>query len=267
MMEVPMAQQSVPPREPEPGHKARGTAHATHEGPVGVIRLERPARANAYDAAMLDAIEAGLDGLLAGGDVVVLVVEAEGDGAFCGGADLDVLPSKGGPGTQRRASPEEALDLASQRIFDRIARAPVVSIAAVHGAAVGGGFELALACDLRVVGPKARFHLPETALGFIPSAGGCSRLSRLVGPARAKEVVLGGRDLDAATAVDWGLAALIATDPRAEARAWAGRIARRDPVAIRLAKLVIDRDDLSVGLSMERLAEAVLYARKQTTGS
>lgn len=224
------------------------------EGAVGILTLHRPERANAYDPDMLGLLAEGLVQFESDERVGAIVVEAAGEGAFCGGADLTRLAE---------ARPEDALDLESQRVFDQIARSPLVSVAAVHGAAVAGGFELALACDLRVLGPAARFHLPETALGLIPSAGGCTRLTRLLGPGRAREVILGGRALDAATAVEWGLASRLVKDPRADAIEWATRIATRDRVALKLAKLVIDSDQASVGLAMERLAEALLYARKK----
>jgi len=229
------------------------TVRLEREGAVAVLVLDRPERANAYDDAVLADLEATLDRVLADPGVGALVVEAAGDRAFCGGADLARVAE---------ARPEDALDLASQRVFDRIARAPLVSVAAVHGAAVAGGFELALACDLRVAGPAARFSLPETGLGILPSAGGCTRLVRLVGPARAKAVILGGVDLDAPTALSWGVVDRVVPDPRAEARAWAARIAGRDRVALRLAKQVIDLGDTAASLQAERVAEALLYARR-----
>jgi len=225
-------------------------AHVVDE--IGFLQLDRPARANAYDRAHLQALEEGLERLLTARPRA-LVVEALGEGAFCGGADLDELA---------QARPEDALDLRSQRVFDRLARAPVVSIAAVHGPAIAGGFELALACDLRVVGPKARFGLPETALGLIPSAGGTTRLTRLAGPAIARQVILAGQQIDAPTAVTWGLALALDPDPRARARALARELAARDPLALRLAKELIAGQDDSRGLQGERLAEALLYARR-----
>lgn len=226
--------------------------HHSQHGAVGVLTLDRPERAHAYDRAHLDALEAGLDALLAAG-VRALVVESTGPGPFCGGADLTELSS---------APPEAALDLRSQAVFDRIARAPVVSVAAVHGPAVAGGCELALACDLRIVGPAARFMLPETRLGLIPAAGGTTRLTRLLGPAIARQVILAGRIIDAPTALQWGLAMELDEDPRARARVLAADLATRDPVALRLAKELIAGDHAVRELSAERTAEALLYARR-----
>ncbi len=229
------------------------TVRLEREGAVAVLVLDRPERANAYDDAMLADLEAALAAALADPQVGALVVEAAGDRAFCGGADLARMAE---------ADPLDALDLRSQRVFDRLARAPLVSVAAVHGAAVAGGFELVLACDLRVASPAARFALPETGLGILPSAGGCTRLARTVGPARAKAVILGGVELDAVTALAWGLVDRVVPDPRAEARAWAARLAGRDRVALRLAKQVIDLPDPGASLQAERVAEALLYARR-----
>lgn len=229
------------------------TVRLSLEGPVARLLLDRPARANAYDAATLDALASCLD-QLEQAPARAILVESAGEGAFCGGADLAQMG---------RAEPLEALDLRSQLLFTRLARLPMVSVAAVQGPAVAGGFELALACDLRVAGPRARFSLPETALGIIPSAGGCTRLLAAVGPSRAREVILAGRELDGRTALAWGLVTAVADDPRAEARALAERIALRDPVALRLAKAVLDAEAPGDRLWMERLSETILYYRKR----
>ena len=218
---------------------------------IGLLTLDRPQKAHAYDRSHLQALRDGLEDLAR--SVSVVVIQSTGDRAFCGGADLSVIA---------QADPLQALDLFSQRVFNAIAASPLISIAAVHGAAVAGGCELALACDLRVLGPKARFSLPETGMGLIPSAGGCTRLTRLVGPGRAKEVILGGMSVDAPTALAWGLAGRVVDDPRAEALALAQRLAKRDPVALRLAKQIIDHDEDPRSLAAERLAEALLYSRR-----
>lgn len=220
---------------------------------VGLILLDRPEKAHAYDRAHLDALEAAVLDL--SGRVRALVVASTGQRAFCAGADLDEL---------RGADPLDALDLRSQRVFTVLARAPVVTVAAVQGPAVAGGCELALACDLRIVGPRARFTLPETALGIIPSAGGCTRLAHLVGASVAKQVILAGRALDADRAVSLGLALRVSDDPLEDALAIAAEVAKRDPVALRLAKQILDRGEDPGSLEAERVSEALLYARKQT---
>lgn len=217
------------------------------DGPLTTLLLDRPRKAHAYHPALLDELEAAVATL----STPVVVVGSTGDGAFCGGADLDAMKS---------ADPLSPLDLQSQRVFDALARSATVSIAAVQGAAIAGGCELALACDVRVVGPRARFALPETSLGILPTAGGCTRLPRLVGVARAKQMILLGYSIDAHRAVDWGLAAECADDPLARATTLARATAERDPVALRLAKQVLDGVD---SLGAERIAEALLYHRKR----
>ena len=220
-------------------------------GPVGILTLDRPQKAHAYDRAHLQSLASGFEALSQRADVIV--VQSTGDGAFCGGADLSQLG---------KADPLDALDLFSQRVFNDIARSPVVSIAAVHGPAVAGGCELTLACDLRIAGPNATFHLPETALGIIPSAGGCTRLTHLLGASRAKQVILGGKRVDAQTALQWGLVMELCEDPRGRAVELGQLVAKRDAVAQRLAKQIIDRGEERASLEAERVSEALLYARK-----
>lgn len=225
----------------------------SREGVVGQLILDRPKKAHAYDADMLNALLAGATSLAI--ECAVLVISSTGQRAFCGGADLQAMP---------HATPLDALDLRSQRVFTAIARLPCVVIAAVQGPAVAGGCELALACDLRVVGPRASFSLPETSLGILPSAGGTTRLARLVGASRAKGLILGGDRIDAAAALASGLAHRLADDPLIEALSWASAIAARDPAAQRLAKALLDADESAASLARERTAEAILYSRRPT---
>jgi len=217
----------------------------------GVLTLDRQDRANAYDRHHLDALESGF--LTLSETVQVVVIRAAGGGAFCGGADLREMQS---------ATPEDARNLRSQEVFNTIARSPTISIAAIDGAAVGGGCELALAADIRIVGAAARFRLPETSLGIIPAAGGCTRLKRLVGTSVAKQLILGGRTLSAESALRLGLAIQLADDPDQAAFALATELAERDPEALRLAKAVIDRTADEESLAAEREAQAQLYAKR-----
>ncbi len=227
--------------------------HSAISDGFGTLTLDRPERAHAYDRPHLIALRDAFRTLAE--SVSVVVIESTGDRAFCGGADLKAMAS---------AAPEDALDLLSQRVFAEIADSPAVSIAAVQGPAIAGGCELALACDLRIVGPRARFALPETALGLIPAAGGCTRLARLVGQSVARQVILAGSSISASQAVRWGLAhGDTQAAPRAAAYDLARSIAQRDPMALRLAKQVLGMDGRGPSLDAERLAEAVLYGRKQ----
>jgi len=212
------------------------------EGGLTRIQLNRPKRAHAYDRRMLEELDASISGR-------VVILYSGGDGAFCGGADLTELAE---------VHPLDALNLYSQALFDRLANHTAVSICVVHGAAVAGGCELALACDQRIAGPRARFRLPELELGLLPSGGGCTRLTALIGPGRAREVILTGRTIDAQTALTWGLVNELHDDPLARAEELARALLSLDAVALRMAKQVL----LAPSLEKERVAEALLYHRR-----
>lgn len=213
------------------------------QGALRWLQLDRPNKAHAYDRDMLEQLDAGLGGR-------VMVVSSTGERAFCGGADLDQMA---------HVRPLDALELYSQAVFDRLARHTAVSICAVQGAAVAGGCELALACDVRIAGPRARFSLPEVSLGLVPSAGGSTRLPAVVGPARAKEIILLGRSVDAETALAWGLVNEIHEDPVERALELGRSLLERDAVALRLAKQIL----VEPSLEKERIAEALLYQRRK----
>ena len=217
-------------------------------GAVGVIRLNRPAKANAYHQDMLDRLATAITELHG---VAVVVICATGK-SFCAGADLDEIAGK-----RARGDWQAALGLRSQAVFTALARAPFVSIASVQGAAIAGGFELALACDLRIVGPAARFSLPETRLGIVPSAGGLTRLARLCGVSVAKGVVLGGGTLNTDDALRIGLAHHAGDDEAA--MSWAQELADRDATAQTRAKERIDALESDLSLDLERAAQAGLY--------
>ncbi len=156
------------------------------------------------------------------------------------------------------------LDAEMQRLFDEIEAFEKPTIAAVNGFALGGGCELAMACDIRIAAEHARFGLPETTLSVLPAAGGTQRLARLVGTGRAIELILTGRFVDAAEALRIGLVTSVvpADGLAAEARRVAEQILAKGPLAVRLAKLVIRAGmdaDQRTGLVVERLAQALLY--------
>jgi enoyl-CoA hydratase/carnithine racemase len=215
---------------------------------LGWLILDRPERAHAYDRAHLDALADGVAALRE--KVAVVVVASSGEGAFCAGADLTEIAER---------TVEDVIDLRSQRTFDALATAPFVSIAAVQGPAVGGGFELALACDLRVVGPKASFRFPEIELGLLPAAGGLTRLSRAVGAARTKEIVWLARAIDGEAALGLGLATRAVDDARTGAADLGRELLSRDPVVLRLSKALVDAGASLVG---ERLAQGLLTRQK-----
>jgi enoyl-CoA hydratase/carnithine racemase len=219
-----------------------------------LVTLDRVERANAYTAAMLEDLRRGIEQARAEPAIMAAVVTGAGR-VFCAGADLDELGDK---------DERDALALRSRQVFDLWADAPWPTVAAIQGAAVGGGFELALACDLRLCGPAALFRFPELALGLVPAAGGIRRLVAELGPARAKEMILFGEQLDAETALRWGLVARVVDDPLAHAIELAGSMQGLDPMALRLAKMLIhERADTAHARPAEAIAQALLYARRK----
>jgi enoyl-CoA hydratase/carnithine racemase len=176
------------------------------------------------------------------------VVIAGSDEVFAGGADIKALAER---------SFDEALYHPAASFWRRVAAVKTPMIAAVSGWALGGGFELALACDLIVASETAEFGQPEITLGIIPGGGGTQRLARVLGKQRTMDLVLTGRRIDAVKAHDGGLVNVVTSKKKwlEEALELAQRIAKRPPIATRLAKQAIiaaDETSLSAGLEMER---------------
>ncbi len=204
-------------------------------GVVEVWTIDGEARRNAISRAMLKEFEEDLARVGRGGKVRVVVITGAGDKAFCAGADL-----------KERATLSESEVRAflerMRRALRALENADCVFIAAINGVALGGGTELALACDLRVAAPNAELGLTEVRLGIIPGGGGTQRLSRLIGPGRAKDLILTGRRVPAEEAFSLGLINRLA--PPGEllpvARALAQSIAEGAPLAIAAAKHAVD---------------------------
>jgi enoyl-CoA hydratase/carnithine racemase len=183
-------------------------------------------------------------------DAVKAVVVLGGDKVFAAGADISEFGDQ--EAAQRVAG-------AFRAAFDGLAAIPRPVIAAVNGFALGGGLELAMSCDLRIAGDKARVGQPEILLGIIPGAGGTQRLTRLVGPAKAKELVWSGRQVRADEALAMGLVDRVVPAAELEdaAVAWAGELASGAVVAMGLAKQAIDEGldgSLARGLDIEAAA-------------
>ncbi len=209
---------------------------------VAVLRIEN-GKVNALSSGLLDQLEGAAQALIDTPPGAVVVTG--GDRIFAAGADISEF---GGP--------DEARTIGSHflRALNAVADIPRPVIAAVSGVALGGGCELALACDLRVASDRARFGQPEILLGIIPGGGGTQRLPRLVGPARAKDLIWSGRQVDAAEALAIGLVDRVvpADEVFPSALEWAGELARGAVVAQGLAKRAIDRGlDVSVGSGLE----------------
>lgn len=212
-----------------------------------VVTLHRPEARNAISARMVAELHE-VCGLLER-DPRLLLLTGHG-GVFAGGADIAELLRRGR---------DEALQGINSRLFERVRGLPMPTLAAVDGWALGGGAELAYACDLRIAGPDAVFGNPEPGLGILAAAGACRRLPELVGSSIAKQVLLAGRNLDADAALAAGLVVDVvpARQLLDEAHALLDRMARSSATALRLTKLVLDAPGSHPVL--DDLAQAVLF--------
>jgi enoyl-CoA hydratase len=201
---------------------------------VGIATLDRPKALNALDAQTLAELSQLLAQVEADPSVRALVLTGGGEKAFVAGADIAQMSKLSGLEARRFAE-------AGQRTFERLEALPVVTIAAVNGFALGGGCELAMACDLVYASEKARFGQPEVNLGIIPGFGGTQRLQRRVGTQRALEMILTGDMVDGATAVRWGLALEVLPPEKLlpHALAQARKIAGKGPAAIAAARRIV----------------------------
>ncbi len=227
---------------------------------VGYIEIHRPEKANAYNQSLLNELAYTLDQMEADNSIYTLIISGSGDRSFCAGADLDEMKNK---------DYTEALNLSSSKIFSAIASYPKVTMAAINGAAVAGGLELALACDIRISSENGRFFFPETKIGLIPAAGGTQRLPKIVGIARAKELILAGNVWSAEDALSFGLVSEVVPFDKLLPRAqkWSEEIGQRDLLALQLAKKAIDSvDSHSFGYNFEKIAEALLYQLRLKQG-
>ncbi|MER5182455.1 enoyl-CoA hydratase/isomerase family protein [Streptomyces sp. NPDC002896] len=225
---------------------------------IAVFTLDRPERLNAIGTDTVEQLKQALEDV--GGDDDVRAVVLAGAGrAFSAGADLGEIESFTAPG-QFRAFVGRLTEA-----YALLEGFPKPSVAAVHGFAFGGGLELALACDLRVVERGARLGLPEMKLGVLPGAGGTQRLPRLVPPAIAKQMILTGEPIDAERAWQLGLVNEMAEPggALAAAEALASRLAAGAPLALAAGKRLIDHGlgmDLDAAIAYERETVSVLFS-------
>lgn len=226
---------------------------------VLLLTLNRPERLNALSRAVLAALDEWTQQAAQDPNVRVVVVTGAGNRAFCAGADIDEL---------RALTYDEAYAQMryGQGIFSRLERLPKPVIAAVNGYALGGGCELAMACDLRFAADPARLGQPEIQLGNLPGWGGTQRLPRLVGPARARELIFTGEAIDAETARSMGLINRVypLADLLSATLDFASRLASRSATALALAKEAI-QVGLDQGTEAGFEAEAQAVARCCTT--
>jgi enoyl-CoA hydratase/carnithine racemase len=219
---------------------------------IATVTLNRPEMMHAINRDLVRVLEQCMDDIRFDPAIRVVVVTGAGAKAFCAGADL-----------KERASltPEQvnAFLFSLRRVFNDIEQLPQPVIAAINGAAFGGGLELALAADIRLAADSAVMGLTETRLAIIPGGGGTQRLPRLIGRSKAKELIFTGRRIDAAEALSMGLVNRVCPPDRlsAETLKLATDITRAGPIAVRQAKFAIDagvESDLQTGLSIESLA-------------
>jgi len=225
------------------------------DGDLAWITIQRPEVMNCLSFPTLKRFRTLLEGVREELSLRCILITGAGDKAFCAGADLK----------ERKTMPLERVPLFVRNIralMDDVAALSQPTIAVINGFCFGGGLELALACDLRVASAQAELGLTEVALAIIPGAGGTQRLPRLIGKARAKELILGGRRIGAEEAERIGLVNHVAPagDLRARALEVAWAIAANGPVAVRAAKEAIDRGvELSLAQGLEH--EARCYER------
>ena len=220
------------------------------QGATARITLDRPEKLNALDPEMLAALEDAVARAEQSRQVRVIVLAAAGEKAFCVGADILAWTA---------LSPLEMWSewvRRGHRIFERLERAKQPVICAIQGFAYGGGLELALACDIRIVTDSARFAMPEVKLGTVPGWAGTDRLPRLIGSARAKQMIFTGESIAAEVAERWGLANEVVPVASLSDRVTelAEKIASNAPVAVQTAKQLIGS---SSSATLESLAAAV----------
>jgi enoyl-CoA hydratase len=223
---------------------------------VGTIRLDRPPM-NAINEQVVQELEVAARDA-ATDDAVRAVVVFGGDKIFAAGADIKEMAE---------AAPMDMMARMGglQAVFTQVEEIPKVVIAAITGFALGGGCELSLACDFRVFADNGKIGQPEILLGIIPGAGGTQRLPRLVGPARAKDIIFSGRFLDCNEALAIGLVDVVVPQDQVYAKALeiAGRYAKGPTIALRAAKIAINRGlqtDLQNGMLIERELFVNLFA-------
>lgn len=230
----------------------------TQEEGIATITFNRPKVLNALNLALLNELSRAVDEIVENSDTRVLVLTGAGDKAFVAGADIKEL--SGLSALQAKSYAQKG-----QNIINKIESLPIPVIAAVNGYALGGGTEMALVCDFIYASEKASLGLPETNLGLIPGFGGTQRLSRLIGPNQAKELIFTGKIIPASQALSLGLVNQVFPQESLmdEVMATARLLASKAKVSLRAAKEAVDNGlntDLVTGLRIEQDAFAICMA-------
>ena len=231
------------------------------ENGIAVLTVNRPEVRNALNRETVLEIRQAIADIKADAKVQVLIVTGAGDKAFVAGADLASLQTRG---------MLETLNNENQLVLTELACLEKPVIAAVNGFALGGGCELAMACDIRIAAENAKFGQPEPGLGFLPGAGGTQRLPRLVGAAKAKELIFTGDIIGALEAEKIGLVNKVVPPEELmnAALEMAGKIMKKGPLAVRFAKMVIDQGldlNLDKALLLERVSQTILFGSEDRT--
>lgn len=237
---------------------------ARAEGRVAVLTLNRPAVMNCLSTALILELDRALGEAAGEERVRAIVLTGAGGRAFCTGMDLK---ERGGM-TSAQIGAQRRLLISALGYLHRL---PKPTIAAVEGSAMGGGFELALCCDLIVASEQARFALPEVRVGIMPAGGGTQTLTWLVGPARARDLIFTGRALAADEALAWGIVARVAAEGAAleQAVGLAQEIIRGAPIGLRQAKAAVRRANRVLGGGLDEedeLYQAVLESEDRVEG-
>ncbi len=232
-------------------------------GPIATLMLNRPHAANALNRTLLRESVEALDSFANEPTLRVVIITGTGTRHFSGGADLrDIV------------SATEAYErfIPARAIWDVVEALPVPVIAAMNGTAMGGGLELALASDIRILSDAAKVGLPEVLFGALPAGGGTARLPRIIGLGRAKEMIMLGRTIDAATALSYGIVHEVVPQPDVLSRAneIAAEFARLAPFAVRSAKLLLTEGpnmDRHTALQFERVVIANMATGDEQTAA
>lgn len=225
------------------------------DGAIGVIKINRAEVRNALDSRTCEEIECVLDQWENHDGIRLIVITGEGEKVFASGADLKQLQ-------ERKAI--DALKPGLQGVCTKIESSSKVTIAAINGYALGGGCELALACDIRIATENAKLGFPELNLAIIPGGGGTQRLARVVGKGRALELILTGAIISSEKAESYGLVTCVVPLEQLWETVldYANKIIKKGPIALKLAKLVVNHGfdvDIKSGLLMEKLAQSILF--------
>jgi len=234
------------------------------ENRLGFVTINKPKVLNALNAEVLTELDKIVTMLYTDKDIDVVIITGAGEKAFIAGADISEMKDQ---------SPQEVYNFTRQGqiLFQRIQDLPQPTIAAINGFAFGGGCELAMACDMRIASEKARFGQPEVALGITPGFGGTQRLPRLIGRAKAMEMILTGKTIKAPEALELGLVNKVVAPENlmAEAVSLAEEILSKGPHAVRQAKIAINKGlelDINSGCELEASLFALCFGEEQIEG-